>query len=604
VGVKFLYVNDGNGNFTEKKDEPICKDFGFAFANSWSDFDNDGDMDVAIATHSNQKNFMLINNATSINKNNWISLRLIGLTSNKSAIGARIKIVTGNRKQIAEVNAQSGFGGQNSLWNHFGLNTSSVVDSIIIKWPSGIQQIILKQKVNQFLTINEMSSAKVSGNVFQDANNNCIVDGKEKGLANVKIKVTPGNIYATTDKLGNYALRLAPGTYTISVITPTNFSIGCVNKYTITIKSTESIGNKNFALKSSQNGSDMYTNVSATALRRGMKNMIVVEYGNAGNQTSCADTLKIVADSTLKILSADKPWSFKNNNVYSWVINNVNAGEAFTIQMIDSVSRRVEIGTMINLKATISSHCGDLNSTNNQSSFRQKTVGAVDPNEMLVRTNKADNADVVSKTDTLHYRINFQNVGNYEATNIVISSTIPDGLDASTFADEIASHAHHVSINGNVITWQFDSIALPDSAANQIGSNGFIEFSFVPKAEINIGDVILNSAQIQFDYENPIATNKVKSVIAPATTELNSTLQLFPNPANSFINISAGTTADNTPLHLANYSIYNINGQLIVQNNSTALFERVDVSQLQNGWYIINAIDELGNQHSNKFIKE
>ncbi len=603
IGVKFLYLNDGAGNFTAKTDEPLCKDFGFSFANSWSDFDKDGDMDVAIATHSNQKNFLFTNNSSSLNNNNWISIRLIGNVSNKSAIGARIKIVTGSRKQIGEVNAQSGFGGQNSLWNHFGLNTSTTIDSIIINWPSGIHQVIIKQRINQFLTINELSTAKVTGTVFQDLNNNCTFNTNEKGMVNVKVKATPGNLFTYTDNNGNYTLRLAPGTYTISFVTPTNYSTTCTSQYAVTIKSTETVSAKNFALKASKNGTDMFTAISATALRRGMRNKTVVEYGNQGNQISCTDTMKITPDANVTFLSSDKPWSFKKDGSYYWVISNLNSGDAFTFQMIDSVSKNATIGTLINLQATISGHCSDLNNANNTSTFNQKTVGAVDPNDMIVYTNRAD-SQLVSKTDTLHYRINFQNVGNYEATNIIVTSTIPDGLDASTFTQGISSNNYSVSINGNQITWLFDSIALPDSSTNLMGSNAFVEFSLMPNQTVKAGDVIFNSAQVQFDYENPLATNQVKSIIMPDAANNENAMQLYPNPATSVVNFTLNTVETAQPLNITNYSIFNINGAMVMQGNQSALMQQIEVTNLQSGWYIIAAIDEQGGKHTAKFIKQ
>ena len=59
---KFLYFNDGQGNFTENREEMITYNFGLSFGHSWSDYDHDGDLDLAVATHSNQKNYVFKNN--------------------------------------------------------------------------------------------------------------------------------------------------------------------------------------------------------------------------------------------------------------------------------------------------------------------------------------------------------------------------------------------------------------------------------------------------------------------------------------------------------------------------------------------------------------
>ena len=603
-GVKFLYLNDGAGNFTAKTDEVLNVDYGYSFANSWSDFDRDGDMDVAIATHSNQKNFLFTNNTNSISKNNWISIKLIGTTSNKSAIGARIKIVTKTKKQICEVNAQSGFGGQNSLWNHFGLGAYSLVDSIIINWPSGIQQVVTKLSVNKFLMISEMPSAKISGKVFQDLNNNCTLDATEKGVANVKIKIQPGNITAISDNNGNYSVSLPKGSYLMTVIPTGNYYAKCNMQSTISIKGTENITAKNFGLIASQNGVDMYTAVSSSALRRGFKNKIVVEYGNKGNQQSGTDTLRLLCDPSVAIISADIPWSFKSENSFCWIVKNLNPSDVFTIQVVDSVSIKTNIGTLITLTTSISQKSTDLNKLNNQSLFSQKTVGAVDPNDMHVYVHENDDNSFVGKNDTLHYRINFQNIGNYEATNVIVTSQIPEGVDAETFTQGVASSNYNVSISGNTITWIFDSILLPYKDANEAGSNGFVEFTMQLNANTSAGSIIMNEAQVQFDYEDPIVTNRVANTVKSEANG-NYEMLLFPNPSSNFINLKLNTAENEMNVNIASYNIYNINGQLMIQSgNNISAQPQINISALQSGWYIVETLDEQGNKHQAKFVKE
>ncbi len=604
VGVKFLYINDGTGNFTAKTDEPVNVDYGYSFANSWSDFDRDGDMDVAVATHSNQKNFLFTNNTNSNNKNTWVSIKLVGNYSNKSGIGTRIKICTSGKKQILEVNAQSGFGGQNSLWNHFGLGSASVIDSIIIYWPSNVQQVILKSCVNKFMTINEMSSTNVSGMIYQDANNNCTKDANENGIGNIKLLITPGNIIATTDNNGKYSVQLNNGSYTISPKLTSTWQNGCTASYKITIKNCTSANNINFGLKAANQGADLFASVSSTAMRRGFKNQLVMEYGNMGSQTSCTDTLKLTLDNNLVVFSATIPWSFKKDNSFYWVVKNLTAGQIFTVYLNDSISRNVNIGTLISLSTTISGHCNELNMANNKFNFSQKTVGAIDPNEMQVFVKQNDNTEYVSKTDTLHYRISFQNVGNYEATNVMITNQIPDGLDASTFQQGMSSSHYQVSISGNTITWIFDSIQLPDSSMNQAASNGFVEFTLQPTNNVAAGDIILNSAQIQFDYENPLETNRVSNVIKNEAAD-NHFMQLYPNPSNSFINMQLDNSISEEATNIVSYSIFNLKGQLMLNvQNQSATLQHVDIGSFQSGWYIVEALDEKGKTHQAKFIKQ
>ena len=72
--------------------------------------------------------------------NNWIKVKCIGTKSNRSAIGARVKVVTGGHSQIEEVMSGASYISQNDLRLHFGLGRAKKVDQVAVQWPSGIKQ--------------------------------------------------------------------------------------------------------------------------------------------------------------------------------------------------------------------------------------------------------------------------------------------------------------------------------------------------------------------------------------------------------------------------------------------------------------------------------
>lgn len=167
--VNFLYLNDGDGNFTRATTETLntpCS-FGLAFG----DYDNDGFLDLAIATCKNataspQPNNLLYHNNG--NDNNWLKIKLEGVVSNRAAIGAKVRVKTTAGWQLRDISAQSGYNGQNSLIAHFGLAGANLVDSVAIEWPSGIQQYLTQVAVNQQLFVVEEAATpvKVTG-LFQ-----------------------------------------------------------------------------------------------------------------------------------------------------------------------------------------------------------------------------------------------------------------------------------------------------------------------------------------------------------------------------------------------------------------------------------------------------
>lgn len=150
-----LYEND-NGNFIEVANA-LGEDTGRSIGLSWGDMNQDGFVDVFIPNRFG-KDALYVNNG---NQNKWIVIEAIGTESNVSAIGSRIEVIAGNIKQIKQVSGGSGEASQNSLPVEFGLGEASVIDSIKVKWPNGIFQILTNVNVNQFLTIVENSISKI-----------------------------------------------------------------------------------------------------------------------------------------------------------------------------------------------------------------------------------------------------------------------------------------------------------------------------------------------------------------------------------------------------------------------------------------------------------
>jgi len=93
------------------------------------------------------------------NSNHWIQVQLEGTRSNRSGIGAKIRVLammSGDPVwQMREISAKTGFKSQSELVAHFGLGNARIVDSLLIEWPSGLVQTITDLRANQLLRITE-----------------------------------------------------------------------------------------------------------------------------------------------------------------------------------------------------------------------------------------------------------------------------------------------------------------------------------------------------------------------------------------------------------------------------------------------------------------
>jgi hypothetical protein len=99
------------------------------------DFDNDGKLDFY---QSNADQPGLLYRCTTEKPGNWVELHLTGTRSNRDAIGARVTLKAGRMSLMREVNGGNGYSSQSTKCLHFGLGSAEKIDSVEIRWPSGL----------------------------------------------------------------------------------------------------------------------------------------------------------------------------------------------------------------------------------------------------------------------------------------------------------------------------------------------------------------------------------------------------------------------------------------------------------------------------------
>jgi hypothetical protein len=100
---------------------------------AFGDFDNDGRVDI-IVTNMNDRPTLLHNESTG---GHWATFRLIGSKSNRDAIGAKVFVTTGGRRQVIEIRSGGSYMSQNDLRAHVGLGDAARIDRLEIRWPDG-----------------------------------------------------------------------------------------------------------------------------------------------------------------------------------------------------------------------------------------------------------------------------------------------------------------------------------------------------------------------------------------------------------------------------------------------------------------------------------
>ena len=151
-GPNVLFQNLRNGSFADVTGAiggGLFDGRGVAFA----DYDNDGDLDLLVTADAGEPTHLWRNESPT--GHHWLGLRLVGTASNRSAIGARVTLTTDEGSMVQEVSGGAGRGSQNSLPLEFGLGTATVVEELVVRWPSGTVQIFRNLSVDRYLDITE-----------------------------------------------------------------------------------------------------------------------------------------------------------------------------------------------------------------------------------------------------------------------------------------------------------------------------------------------------------------------------------------------------------------------------------------------------------------
>jgi hypothetical protein len=144
-----VFRNEGRGRFrhvTAEVGGPLLAEKSARGA-AFGDYDNDGDIDVLVVNMDEAPS--LLRNDTSTDAH-WVTLRLQGTRSNRDAIGARVTIEAGDRRQTAEVRSGGSYISHNDMRVHFGLGEATGVDRITVRWPSGRVDTIASLAADRF----------------------------------------------------------------------------------------------------------------------------------------------------------------------------------------------------------------------------------------------------------------------------------------------------------------------------------------------------------------------------------------------------------------------------------------------------------------------
>jgi len=506
------------------------------------------------------------------------------------------------------------------------------------------------------VTVYAVSSSRkynvITGNIYQDANANCVFDDNETGLADMLVMAEPGPYYGISDERGNYTINVDTGSYILNSVILQEPGKSIIPTCNASITKPVIIKSYNLAVNGPDFGHQIsiapFLEVSVTSNRRRrcMQNITTVTYANTGFATATNAKVTVQLPEHVSFISADTTHTKDNNGNYIFSVGTLQPHQRGTITIIDSVScanpdirgltvctkawitpvntypaasnwnkatitvtgktveynqvrfvirntgagdmtdslffriyqdedltlnskyklasqdslvlRFTPIGRAVRvevdqpeghpLKATAGTNV-EIPSVNKsglpsllmmayppddpEPEFTEEClpiIDSFDPNDKQVIPVGLTAENYTPTNSPLRYTVRFQNTGTDVAYRVVVVDTLSTDLDLSTLQVGSVSHGYQLAVSGKekpVLTFTFDNIMLPDSTTNQAGSNGFIQFSIKPKANLPVKTKIENYADIFFDYNDPVRTNTTINRIYDMPQVLNTDKQLL-----------------------------------------------------------------------------
>ncbi|MET0646065.1 MAG: CRTAC1 family protein [Pyrinomonadaceae bacterium] len=149
---KRVWVNDGAGRFSDVAQTVGARDTSDGRSVVMVDLWNRGVLDVVVA---NQRGPLLVYRNTVARDNAWVGFALEGTASNRSAVGAQVRVYWAGQEQVQEVSGGSGFCAQSQRPLHFGLGRGARVERVQIRWPSGKVQTIEAPEIGKVHHVKE-----------------------------------------------------------------------------------------------------------------------------------------------------------------------------------------------------------------------------------------------------------------------------------------------------------------------------------------------------------------------------------------------------------------------------------------------------------------
>jgi uncharacterized repeat protein (TIGR01451 family) len=424
----------------------------------------------------------------------------------------------------------------------------------------------------------------ISGYLYNDSNSNCVNDGSDQPLANYMVFANNGTVnYAGyTNGQGFYNIWVPTGNYTVSPANSNNLLTSCGSSYNVSVATNSNNGGNDFYYNIPP-VHDVCVNAWSAGIVPGFNGTYYMYVHNYGNMPATG-TACFNLPAPLTYVSANPTPTSVSNDTICFTYTNLMPGttQYYTITFNTPASLALGTPMVACMNATLTSGT-DANPACNYYCYTRVVTGSFDPNDKSVSPmGENGDGDIYVNEEEFTYLIRFQNTGTGPAVNVLVTDTLSALLDINSLEILDASHDYVVEMVGNILRFRFNNIMLPDSNSNEPASHGHIQFRLRTLNTPLIGQEIENTANIYFDFNEPVITNTTHNAyVSPISVEETgeNQLSIYPNPSTGMIHINGATSA-------VQYEVCDITGRVVVTgiyNGNTS----IDLGQYGKGLYLI-----------------
>ncbi len=434
--------------------------------------------------------------------------------------------------------------------------------------------------------------ASFSGSSYYDFNSNGIEDGSDVPFSYALIEDTENEYSLFSNGNGQFIRCIVEGPGALSILNTPLYYESQPTEIIFNAEQGDEISGLDFSMTPLGDVKDMVIDIwNYIPDRPGFDNLYSGSFKNIG--TTCIDDvhIEIEVDPLLEITEVNADYFSIDGNTITINLGTVCPFESGSFSFHHYLSDTVSLGTLLSTTAAIYPLAGDENVVDNTYRLDSEVVGSYDPNDKQVNHELID-ADFLDNHEQLKYLVRFQNTGTFMAENVVVTDTLDELLDMSTFHILGTSHDMNITVEGRVLHFNFDDIMLPDSTADFDGSNGFLRYSIAPYDNLSEGMVIENTAHIYFDFNAAIITNTTHTIVdfTSGISEVQYEVDLFPNPVQTTFTITRPNG-----IAIKRVLIYGISGKNVLAEEIGVSQEIIvlDVSQLTPGSYIVYFLSDI-----------